>query len=106
MAVNPATGLSIDLSVQRMSRLEAKLFAEFEHHGIPMNLCVCKLSRQRGCSRQYATAAVVLAARSGPSIGCSHQSSKSIFYRDAGSRLAWGQSMYCSFLFLRPLGVP
>src|SRR3546814_2034723 len=53
MAVNPATGLSIDLSVQRMSRLEAKLFAEFEHHGIPMNLCVCKLSRQRGCSRQY-----------------------------------------------------
>src|SRR3546814_20077744 len=85
MAVNPATGLSIDLSVQRMSRLEAKLFAAFEHHGIPLNLCVCKLSRQRGCSRQYANAAVVLAARSGPSIGWSHPQSKLIFPRYATS---------------------
>ena len=38
--------------------------------GSPISLCVCKLSRQRGCLRQYCAAAAVLAARSGPSIGC------------------------------------
>jgi hypothetical protein len=39
-------------------------------HGIPISLCVCRLTRQRGLRRQYATARCVLRTLCGPSIGC------------------------------------
>src|SRR3954466_10256122 len=46
-----------------------RLAAPLPHYGIPRSLCVCRLSRQRGCSRQYCTASAVWTSRSGPSIG-------------------------------------
>jgi hypothetical protein len=37
---------------QKMRGVEAKLFGDRKRHGIPIHLCVCTLSRQRGCSMQ------------------------------------------------------
>lgn len=45
-------------------------------HGIPSNLWVWSESLQRGWARQYATHALRLASRSGPSIGCRNHWSK------------------------------
>ena len=46
-------------------------------HEIPSNLCDCTLSRQRGFSRQYASANFTFLARSAPSIGCMKKYRKS-----------------------------
>ncbi len=38
-------------------------------YGIPISLCVCRLSRHLGCARQYSIACRVFSSRSTPSIG-------------------------------------
>lgn len=73
MSVNAAVHFAIDGMGKRVGQFKSELLAEFEHHGIPTNLCICTLSRQRGCERQYAIAAAVFALRSGPSMGCSQK---------------------------------
>src|SRR5271170_2381628 len=69
MAVDAAAALGADGALQRMCRLEAELLGQLEHYGIPITLWVCRLSRHMGFARQNATAASVLAALAGPSIG-------------------------------------
>src|SRR5208283_4173929 len=68
MAMDAAAAFGLDRPFQRMSGLEPKLLTQFEHQGMPINLCVWRLSRHLGCARQKATEATVFAARDGPSI--------------------------------------
>ena len=69
MAMHPPAAIGADDALQGVGRFEAELLAQFEHHGIPIILWVCRLSRHLGFARQNATAALVLAAPAGPSMG-------------------------------------
>ena len=52
-AVNATWGAGINPeAVPEIKKCLKELLAQFEHHGIPMNLCVCRLKRQRGLARQ------------------------------------------------------
>ena len=52
MAVDAPAWVGVDCPLERVRGVEAELFGKLEHHGIPISLCVCRLSRQRGWSRQ------------------------------------------------------
>src|SRR5688572_9314853 len=67
--VQPCTLVPFRHVRQPVRGLERELLEE-PHHRMPSALWVCTLRRQRGCARQYATAAFVLASTSGPSMGC------------------------------------
>ena len=38
----------VTVAMKRVRQFKAKLLADFEHHGIPMSLCICTLNRQSG----------------------------------------------------------
>jgi hypothetical protein len=52
MAVNPAARLGFDRAIERVRGLEAEVFADFEHQGIPRYLCVCIERRHCGWAWQ------------------------------------------------------
>ena len=52
MAVDAPARIGFDRALQCMGRLEAELFGDLEHQGMPTTLCVWTLRRQRGWARQ------------------------------------------------------
>ena len=52
MAMDPATRLGIHSPLKRVGGVESELLTDFIHQRMPMNLCVCRDRRQRGCCKQ------------------------------------------------------
>jgi hypothetical protein len=48
----PTPRLGIHSPLKRVSGVESELLTDFIHQRIPMNLCVCRDRRQRGCCKQ------------------------------------------------------
>src|SRR6185312_13453577 len=85
MAVQAPVGMPFRRRRQEMRGIETEFLGDFDAHGMPMNLWVWRLRRQRGCARQYSTARAVLCCRSGPSIGCRKKWSKAKSSKRRGS---------------------